>query len=285
MADIKNLVKDIYDRISTPEPFKQEDVSEFCKNLTIRLSERLSEERKEVKIWLSNLGSKCDRKLWYAVNKPALSEPLPGHARLKFLIGDIWEETLLFLARASGHSVEGEQERVSISGVTGRRDAIIDGRTVDVKSASSRSFQKFKDHELDNDDPFGYITQGETYALASQDDPRVTEKDKFSFLAGDKTLGHLVLDTYKVRRSKEDYEKLVAQRREMLAGPFPERGFEDEKDGESGNRKLGVACSYCEFKKSCWPDARIFLYSGGPRFLTRVVKPPYNKNGPIQEVK
>ena len=285
MPEIKTLVQDIYNRISTPEPFKKEDVSAFCEHLTTRLSERLAEERKGVKLWLSNLGSKCDRKLWYSVNEPEGAEPLPPAARLKFLIGDIWEETLLFLARAAGHKVEGEQERILIGDVSGRRDAIIDGRVVDVKSASTYSFRKFEEHSLDTDDPFGYIVQGETYTVAGEDDPRITDKGKFSFLAGDKTLGHLTLDTYKVKKSRAEYEQLVLEKRKMLAGPLPPRGFSDEEQNKSGNRVLGVACSYCEHKKKCWPDVRTALYSGGPEFFTKVVKWPTNKFGPIKEVK
>jgi hypothetical protein len=38
--------------------------------------------------------------------------------------------------------------------------------------------------------------------------------------------------------------------------------------------KLGTGCSYCAFKKHCWPGLRGFAYSGGPRYLTNVVKTP-----------
>ena len=54
----------------------------------------------------------------------------------------------------------------------------------------------------------------------------------------------------------------------------PERGFSDVPDGKSGNLKLGVGCSYCAYKHHCWPDLRTFIYSTGPRFLTRVTRLP-----------
>ena len=62
------------------------------------------------------------------------------------MFGDILEELLLFLAKEAGHTVTGQQDTLSISGVNGHRDAIIDGRLVDVKSASSYSFRKFKNN-------------------------------------------------------------------------------------------------------------------------------------------
>ena len=45
-------------------------------------------------------------------------------------------------------------------------------------------------------------------------------------------------------------------------------------DGKSGNMKLNVGCSYCQFKRSCFPELRTFKYYGGPRYLTEVVNEP-----------
>jgi hypothetical protein len=35
-----------------------------------------------------------------------------------------------------------------------------------------------------------------------------------------------------------------------------------------------VQCSYCEYKKTCWPEMRTFLYSYGPEFLIKVKNKP-----------
>ena len=51
-------------------------------------------------------------------------------------------------------------------------------------------------------------------------------------------------------------------------------------DGKSGNLKLATGCSYCQFKQSCYPDLRVFLYSTGPRFFTKVENEPK-----VQEIK
>ena len=62
---------------------------------------------------------------------------------------------------------------------------------------------------------------------------------------------------------------------EMVKQPEPpEQCYEPKPDGKSGNMKLDIGCSYCAYKKSCWPGLRAFLYSTGPRFLTEVVNEP-----------
>ena len=51
-------------------------------------------------------------------------------------------------------------------------------------------------------------------------------------------------------------------------------------DGKSGNYKFDTACMYCNYKFDCWSDAndgkglRVFNYSTGKRYLTKVEKEP-----------
>jgi hypothetical protein len=281
MPNIKTLVQDIYSRVTSNEPFNKDDVNEFAKNLAAKLANRMSEERDRSKLSMSQLGVPCDRKLWYRFRDPVGAEPLSPATRIKFLFGDILEELLMFLARAAGHDVKGEQDAVSLNGIKGHRDGIIDGHLVDAKSASTNSFGKFRDHRLRDDDPFGYLAQLGSYLEASREDPEITDKNTASFLAIDKQHGHVVLDTYSF--NGVDHAALVDAKRALIAGDIPER-LPDE-DGGYGNRVLGLECSYCEFKQKCFPGLRVFDYSGGPRFFTKVVKQPYNKNGPIKELK
>lgn len=266
MKDIKTLVPDIYALFEKNIVFDKEAVTEFGRALGEKLANRMSEERGKPTLRLSNLGTPCRRKLWYSVATPKLGEALPPATRLKFLFGDILEELLLFLARAAGHTVEREQETVEIEGVQGHIDAVVDGELVDCKSASTFSFNKFKSHELGNDDAFGYLTQGDAYATA-------IGSPRFHFLAIDKTLGHVALDTWDTGRI--NHKQAVAEVREILAQPVPPpRGYSDVPDGKSGNRKLGVACSYCAFKRACWPGLKEYHYARGPVYLTHVEREP-----------
>lgn len=224
---------------------------------------------------LSSIGTPCDRKLWYKVNQSEASEELPANTLLKFFFGDLIEELILSLAEAAGHTVVGKQTRLNVHGIRGSRDAVIDGVTVDVKSASPMSFKKFKGGDLVNDDPFGYISQLSSYVYAGKDDPLVTDKARGAFLVVDKVNGHLHLDTYDFSNQFENKEQEMERAKAVVAGELPERTFEPVPQSKtSPNMKLPTMCSYCDFKKTCWPTLRGFAYSGGPVYLVDVVNEP-----------
>ena len=268
---ITSLVKDIYQLLESKSKIDPSLIDEFTTKLNGILKIRFNGEAREPGLSMSSFGQP-DRKLWYKTNTPEKGEPLRGEVLLKFMYGDIIELLVLMLAKASGHEVKGEQDEISTAGIVGHRDAIVDGVLVDVKSASSFAFDKFRYHKLEADDPFGYIDQLALYVTASQDDLAV--KRSGAFIAVNKENGQLAVDVYNVKPSS-DYAKESTRKRSMLSEATPPgRCYPDEEDGRSGNRKLGVNCSYCEFKNHCWPNLRTFLYSGKPRFLTQVVREP-----------
>lgn len=273
-SKIDTLVQDIYAVVDKGINVSEELSTEFGQSLSALVTSRLSEERQSGGyLRPSNIGEKCDRKLWYTINAPELAEELPPVVRLKFLLGDVVEQLVLFLAKVAGHNVQGQQDDVSIGGITGSRDAVIDGVVVDVKSASSFSFLKFKNHLTPDQDAFNYLDQLDFYLTASQNDPVVTEKDKAAFLAMDKQMATLALDVHK--KQNKDWDQVIKDKQEMLASTkLPDRAFLPEPDGKSGNMKLTTECSYCPFKQACWPGLRTFLYSNGPRYLTHVARTP-----------
>jgi hypothetical protein len=234
---------------------------------------RFESERKAPHLRLSAVG-KPARQLWYEIGGHEREELTP-QVHLKFLFGDLWELVLLWLAKEVGHEVTHEQAEVELNGVVGHCDAVIDGVVVDVKSASSFAFKKFADGSLPDNDPFGYMEQLASYctALGGLDG---------AFLAVDKQSGKLALLRYSYEELKQ---YAVTERIEYLkevtsSTEIPERCYEPEPDGKSGNMKLGVNCSYCPFKHECWSDAnggmgiRTFLYSNAPRHLVEVKKEP-----------
>lgn len=274
MKQIETLVSDIYTLISEQQHEVADDRREaFGRALSEIITRRLFSGNASGGLRFSNLGSPCDRKTWYEIHDSAGGEPLPPEARLKFLFGDILEHLLLFLAEEAGHKVEAQQVELEVNGIVGHPDAIIDGVLVDVKSASTFAFNKFSNHELEGNDPFGYLTQINAYHSAMLDDERLVDKERVAFLAVDKQLGHLVLDIYPVQ--KLNLPPLIDYKKTIMSNPKPPpRAFRDEPDGKSGNMKIPTVCSYCAHKKTCWPGLRTFLYSQGPRFLTHVERLP-----------
>jgi CRISPR/Cas system-associated exonuclease Cas4 (RecB family) len=293
---IATLQRDLEHVLNTGDGYTQE-IAEWVGNDIAQSLERqlmgVSKQRKGT-LRLSNLGTPCERKLWYHVNSKHEPEPLPPSARNKFILGDLTESHVLGLVKASGHTLEGLQDSVDVFGIRGHRDCVIDGMLFDVKSCSSRAFDKFKYGKLREDDTFGYISQLSSYLYGSRNDPIVTEKNKAGFLAVDKQFGHIAVDIYDLTEDLERKEEEVLRKQHVVNEvDVPDKPkwtrikydrskkeyvvaevAEDWEDGKSGNRKLSQVCSYCEWKKVCWPELRKFIRANSVEYLTKVEREP-----------
>ncbi len=271
MPDINTLVDDIY---SLFDPNKthvadEDNLSQFADNLKQTLRVRLGgREAVSDPLRFSSLG-KGDRQLWYMA-QGGPGEEMRAETYFKFLIGDILESVLLFLAKESGHTVEREQEELEVDGVLGHIDAVIDGVVVDVKTASPFGFKKFEDGTLLENDPFGYVKQLSGYATV------LTPGQGAAFLAYDKVSGKLCLSklSASIVADNNPYDRIKHLKEVVASALPPQRCYQPVPDGKSGNMKLGTECSYCSFKAQCHPTLRTFIYSTGPRFLTTVAKTP-----------
>lgn len=222
---------------------------------------------------LSQMGPKCPRALWYSIRHPELAEPLPPSAEIKYTFGHIMEAMVIELVKLAGHTVEGEQDELTVDGITGHRDCVIDGCLVDIKSQSTRAIEKLRSKTLAQDDPFGYLDQLDGYSLGSLSDPLVKVKDKAYLLGIDKTLGHMVLYEHECRHQRiqeriRDYKHCIS-----LPSP-PTCSCGTRAEGSSGNISLDVRASYSPFKYQCFPQLRTFLYADGPHYLVKVVNLP-----------
>lgn len=274
MKSIDTLVEDIQtllvEGVSEPDT---ELCDKYGAMFSKLLQERMKREERKGTLRMSNAGKPCERQLYYEVNSPGEGEQYSYDLYAKFFFGDMIELFLLFLSEAAGHRVEGTQDTQEIEGILGHRDAVIDGMVVDAKSASSFAFKKFANGTLANDDAFGYIDQLGGYVYSGKDDPVVTHKEDGAFLVMDKVLGKICLDRHNYKG--KDYSAFMKYKKGIVNGPtLPERSFEPVPEGASGNKKLGVNCSYCSFKEKCHPGLRTFAYSYGPVYLTTVAREP-----------
>lgn len=282
---IHTLIPDIYETISNKQEgwFTEAIAGELGHEIAQRLRLALGEQRGRPTLRLSQMGPRCPKALWHSIRTPELAEKIQPWVEIKFSYGHILEALVIALAKASGHEVTGEQDEVSVDGVLGHRDCVIDGCIVDVKSSVSHLFGKFERGDAEEIDSFGYLSQLDGYLVGSLQDPLVRVKDKAYLLIVDKQLGHLGLYEHTIResyiRKQIEFSKSIV----ALAEP-PKCQCGTLPDGESGNIKLNPPASYSAYKWLCFPQLRCFLYSGGPRYLTKVVKRPFNKNGPIPEI-
>lgn len=278
---IHTVVDDIYRLMETKEADESVDVEaeieKFGESMKSLMRTEFARDRKRDTrtLRLSNIG-RDDRYLWNVVNGTETSDKIKPHTYVKFMYGHLIEEMLLFLTRMAGHEVTDEQKVCEVEGIRGHMDCTIDGVTVDVKSASSFAFKKFKDGTLAMNDSFGYVDQLKAYAHAQG-------KREIAWLAMDKANGHLAVLKYDLEDTqapihehiKGDIRERIKHVKEMVKGDEPtELCTETVPDGKSGNKKLGIKCSYCQYKKHCYPELRAFAYSYGPKFLSEVVNEP-----------
>jgi hypothetical protein len=274
---IDSLVEDIYgllDEDTHHEP-SEENLDWIAHSVKELLRMRLSSRAREAAdLRFSSLGRK-DRQLWYAKHCPEKAERMLPKTYFKFLYGDVIELLLLFLAKEAGHEVTHEQAEVEVEGVKGHCDAVIDGVTVDAKSASPFSYSKFVSGEFVTNDPFGYIKQISGYRKA-------LGTERAGFLVADKVHGGILFAEVSPKvLSENEPEPRIQHLRGVLENPNePERCYSDKPEGKSGNRILETGCSYCPFKQHCWRDAnggrglRTFYYASGPKYFTKVAKEP-----------
>jgi len=280
MPLLDTLIGDIYSVFSSD--LGKDKIKDLSNNLAELIQSRLSKQNSHAKrghLRMSSLGMGCKTKLWYSVNEPQEEGNMHGKDLLKFMYGDIIEEFVLWAAELTGHTVTGRQGVMyGPNGLEGHRDCVIDGVTVDVKSASPFAFEKFKKGGqllLEGNDPFGYISQMSSYLHAAKDDDTVTEKNKGVFLVEQKVTGEIVLDEYDLTEQVANKEKEVMDAFALVEGEKPDYRVPPVPQKKGGdNLKLAMMCQYCYKKNDCWPELRTFRYSNADVDLVKVVSTP-----------
>lgn len=274
--DLSTLIDDIYSALSPLEigedlNLSDDVIEEFGEKIKDAVRSWSSPHKQTSGLRMSNIGRPA-RQLWFesrSEDKKTFSAP----TLIKFLYGHVLEELVVLLVKLSGHSITDQQKEVSVDGIIGHIDCKIDGEVVDIKTASNFAFKKFREGTLQNDDPFGYMAQLSGYETAEG-------TDEGGFLAMNKESGELALyqpgplvkinvkDKIKSIRSAADLDKPPAR----CYNPIPE--------GKRGNMRLPRQCVYCPYKMECHSDAnngyglRLFKYSNGIKYFTRVVSMP-----------
>jgi len=281
LTDILTLIPDIYSYLNgagDEHPDRDRIIEEFkeeCGSIIRRFTEERNTPR-QFRLRPSNMGYPV-RKLWFMANTPQPETEEQSHRPLMFLFGSLTEALLVCVAKLTGkHEVTDQQKTVGLGGLEGNIDAIVDGNLVDVKSASPFSFNAMRNGSLTSnkpeDDPWGYRDQASFYT-------RADNRNDFYWLTFDKSSGELALtkfDALAGMKSRKVLEEQIARTSEILKQPNPpaELCYQPVLDGKSGNEQLHKICSMCPFKKTCFPEIRVFKYANGLKYLTKVVRVP-----------
>ena len=209
-----------------------ETIQQIGKDIMDALARQFGEkEPRDFKLRMSNVGRPTCQ-LWFEKNKP---EGLLTEAGVKYGNSDNVTLTL-----SDGTEINGTY------------DLIIDEAVDDVKSASDWSYRnKFDSYDsLSSGDGFGYIGQLAGYAKA-------TGKRAGGWWVVNKANGKFKY----IPATGIDIDKEVAHIEETAkkveANEF-ERCFEPEDEyfykKPTGNKILNKNCTFCDFRKACWPN-------------------------------
>jgi hypothetical protein len=275
---LDTLVQDIYEVIEVLNEDEAIDIPEdmyeqFGRDMEDALRHWATPiDRPKNGLRMSNIGRPL-RRLWYDLNTEQEKEQIDAPTFIKFLYGHLLEVLLLFFVRLAGHVVESEQKEVTVSGIKGHMDSVIDGEVIDVKTASGYAFKKFKDGTLAQNDSFGYLSQLAGYEKAEK-------TNNGGFLVMNKETGELTVFIPDDLEKPNITHRIKEVKQAMNRKTPPEYCYPPIPDGVSGNMKLPRDCTWCPHKFECHKDAndgqglRTFNYAKGRVYLTQVEKLP-----------
>jgi len=279
MKKLNTLVQDIYDTVAVLNDgeslnIPEEDIQEFGTAMmdALRSWSTPRDRSDQHTLRMSNVGRPL-RQLWYDIRSDDDVPPISSPNFIKFFFGHMAEPFMFLLIKLAGHTIIDEQKEVKVSGVTGHMDCKIDGEVVDIKTASSFAFRKFKNGTLREDDPFGYLAQ-----LAGYEESEGTTKG--GFLVINKENGELALYCPEELDKPNVKKKIKTIRSFLNSGELPDQCYESVPEGKSGNMKLHRQCVYCRHKNTCHKNVnggeglRVFKYANKLVYFTKVVKEP-----------
>ena len=271
--NVDDLVPDIYKLL---EEGKEELNEEALDNMMISIREEIASLIKNAgKEWgpslrFSGLGKPL-RQQWYEHKSGHKKKKFNGQTQLRMMTGHVMEAVILYLCEEAGHKISHQQFEVAAKGVKGHIDAIVNGNVLmDVKTASNYGFKKFAENDVKYSD-FGYLQQLRGYkdTLGVED---------AIFLALNKNTSELAIARPNLDDVPHVEERIETVKKVIESDEIPERCYELEPEGASGNMKLGANCSFCDFKKPCWEGydngkgLRAFKYGNGCVVHLAVIK-------------
>lgn len=212
--------------------------------------------RGDFRLRMSNVGRPTCQ-LWYEKNKPEVGVPLPTTFVMNMMLGDIVEAVFKGIMKEAGVKYE-DTDKVTLEvgghSINGSYDIVVDDAVDDIKSASDWSYRnKFKDFAtLKAHDSFGYVGQLAGYAKASGLKPGgwwVVNKANGSFKYVPAKGIDMMEEMYHINKTvktvnKNEFKRCFDSVEETFNGK------------PTGNKVLGSECSWCSFRKTCWPKLK-----------------------------
>jgi hypothetical protein len=182
--------------------------------------------------------------------------------KMRMIMGDLMEAAMFTLMEAAGIDIKSKHTKVSYDAdgtpINGEYDVELDDGIWDIKTASPFAFEhKFNSSDGYNkikvNDSFGYVAQGIGYGMGAG-------KPFKGWIALNKSTGEIAFT--EAPDNEPEKEEVNDKIQESISAidttkPF-KRQFSDVPESfykkETGNRVLGIECSWCDYKKHCWKN-------------------------------
>jgi hypothetical protein len=258
-------------------------VKEFQELCGKALNRQFNQKKDDWRFRMSEVGRPlCQQKL----NKKGVKQEYEYNAVMRFIIGDLIEALAVVIMKAAGLKIQEFQKEVQtkIANITlkGTYDVKVEEKIYDIKTASPYAFDsKFGEfggyNKMKEDDVFGYVAQGYSYAHG--------DNSKFGgWIAINKSTGEWAICEAPEEQEHEKLKSLhvVKYNIENIDSEFkpefddyaetykPTSGSDKGIKKETGNRIMTYPCTFCGYKSHCWEDA-IFA----PKVTSRAKNPPY----------
>jgi|TARA_A100001515_G_scaffold141526_1_gene138645 hypothetical protein len=244
-------------------------LEEFARDCKDSANKQLSgREKTGWRIRMSGLGRPLCQQM---LERDGKVQDMEYNALFRFLFGDITEAIVMMVLKGAGIKIVDAQKSVELkidnNVIKGTLDVILEDelgqqKVWDIKSASDWAFKnKYRGgyETLTQEDPFGYVMQGHLYGEA-------TGLPFGGWIVVNKSSGELLfveVPDWK-QDDKETYLKDAKARIKILTNPkakfvkFPLDWETYRRGGEvvrTGNKVLSKECSFCGYRKHCWPKA------------------------------
>ena len=234
------------------------------------MARQFSGGKRDFKLRMSNLGrKKCQ--LWFDKNNPEAKLDASPFFLINMMLGDIVEAVFKGLLRAAKVEFE-DSEHTTLETkrkkVEGTYDLVLNGKVDDIKSASSWSYEnKFVDFEtLRSKDSFGYVAQLVGYAKARG----VPVGGWWVINKANGNFKYVSADMVDMDEELKKIDQTIAYLEDDE--PF-ERCYEPIEETyygkPSGNKKLGIECSFCNYRETCWDNLQVL-----PSKVSKSANPP-----------
>ena len=242
----------------------------IAKDVKEAVSRQFSGEKRKFKLRMSNIGRKrCQ--LWFEKNSPESRLADSPYFVINMILGDIVEAVFKGLLRASKVDFE-DSEHVELETkhkkVEGTYDLVLNGKVDDVKSTSPWAYEnKFTDFAtLQSKDSFGYVAQLVGYAKAKG-------VPVGGWWAINKANGSFKYVSANGVDMESEYKKIEDTISYVENDEPFERCYEPVEETyygkPSGNKKLGIECSFCNYRETCWDNLQVL-----PSKVSKSANPP-----------